>query len=562
MDPNRLFYPGPTHDVVPEGDAARQAVDSLRGYVYQALAATLAWLDIDENSRLFLEVAEDYAVIATEALSAVQVKDTQRSGSITLNSPDIGKAVAAFVDLVHRNPETQVELHFFTTSEIGTERASADRPKGMPGLEYWRKAAAGADPSPLRAILESANYPESVRTFSKERGDAALRHDLIERIHWDCGKPNLLTLRQELEERLVVIGRELFQLPAPVARDLIDRLVYRVLQTSVLERVQDRVLTRAKLYETIDAATRVSIPRDALEAFTRAATGSTTSPSIGLDPHSRLSIAATDWLVDGTTLPLPKGVVPRDSLESSVTAILRTLGAVVLVGGSGLGKTTVSRAAAVAQGEAFFVVDFRNTNVDEARHRLDAVFAHIGGLPSSILILEDLNELDDPRLSLSLACVIESLRRRNRKAIVTCYRKPSAKALTDAGLDGGGVVNCPYLSEEEAGSLVLKNGGDPNKWGRLAYLAGAGGHPQLTHAFVSGIAARGWPLEEIPYILSRGTVVRRHRCSSRCGAPKFGIRTSRTNTRPLIQTKPRDRRLTPSSCVGHRPDPSSVDPSR
>ena len=53
-------------------------------------------------------------------------------------------------------------------------------------------------------------------------------------------------------------------------------------------------------------------------------------------------------------------------------------------------------------------------------------------------------------------------------------------------------------------ALVIHNGGDPGKWGRLAYVAGAFGHPQLTHAFVMGIAARRWPVEEIKEIVNRG----------------------------------------------------------
>jgi hypothetical protein len=51
MNPENLFSPGTTTDLVPEGDAARQAVDSLRGYAYQVLATALAWLDIHEKAR-------------------------------------------------------------------------------------------------------------------------------------------------------------------------------------------------------------------------------------------------------------------------------------------------------------------------------------------------------------------------------------------------------------------------------------------------------------------------------------------------------------------------------
>ena len=77
-------------------------------------------------------------------------------------------------------------------------------------------------------------------------------------------------------------------------------------------------------------------------------------------------------------------------------------------------------------------------------------------------------------------------------------------ALAEIGLDQRCVVQCPYLSEEETRALVRNKGGDPKTWGRLAYLSGELGHPQLTHAFVSGIAARGWPAEEFDTAISRG----------------------------------------------------------
>ena len=502
MNSHDLFNAGPSAGLVPQGDTARQAVDSLRGYAYQALATALAWLDIDENGRLFLEIAEDYALMAKQALSAVQVKDTERSGSVTLNSPSVCHAVAAFVDLTERNPAIQVDLRFFTTSEIGTEQAVADRPAGMAGLEYWRKVAAGADPSPLRTILESDRFHESVRTFSRSRDDTALRRDLIERIGWDCGQPDFSTLRQELEERLVVVGRDQFNLPAPKARSLADSLVYQVLGKSIVDTPQDRVLTRAGLYDAIDAATRTSVPHASAEVLTQLPSVLAGLLGGGLGTGNPLSVTETGWLIDGTRLPAPQGMIARSAVESAVADALDNSGVSILVGGSGLGKSIVSRA--VARAGTFFIMDFRNTDADETRRRLDMVFAHIGGLPTSALILEDLNHIDDTRVALSLTRVIEALRRRYRKALITCHRQPSLQTLTNIGLNQGCIVACPYFSEEETCTLVRNHGGDPEKWGRLAYVAGACGHPQLTHAFVVGIAARVWPVEEIKDVISSG----------------------------------------------------------
>ena len=505
MNPHDLFNAGTAADIVPKGDTARQAVDSLRGYAYQVLATALAWLDIDENGRLFLEVAEDYAIIAKQALSAVQVKDTERSRSITLNSPSVRNAVAAFVDLTERNPAIQVDLRFFTTSEIGTEQAIADRPAGRAGLEYWRKVAAGAEnPSPLRAILESDRFHESVRTFSKNRNDTELCRDLIKRIHWDCGKPDFPALRQELEERLIVVGRDRFHLPAPEARRLADFLVYRVLEKSIVETPQDRVLTRAGLYSEIDTATRISLPRASIDDLAQHTSGLAGALGGGLGTGNPLSVTETGWLIDGTTLPAPQGMIARSTVESAVADALDNSGVSILVGGSGLGKSIVSRAVAVALASTFFIVDFRNTDADKTRRRLDMVFARVGGLPPSTLILEDLNHIDDTRVTSSLARVVEALRRRDRKALIICYQQPSLRALTEIGLDRDCVVDCPYFSEEETRALVLDNGGDPARWGSLAYLAGDCGHPQLTHAFVIGVAARGWPVGEIETVVDRG----------------------------------------------------------
>ena len=505
MNSHNLFNAGPPAGLVPQGDRARQAVASLRGYAYQALAAALAWLDIDEHGRLFLEVAEDYATIANDALHAVQVKDTEISGAVTLNSPSVRKAVVAFVDLTELNPAVQVDLRFFTTSEIGTEQAIADRPAGVAGLKYWRKVVAGADPSPLRSILESNKFPESVRTFSKTRDAAALRRDLIERIHWDCGKPDFATLRQALEERLVV-DRARFGLSAPEeARRLAASLVDWVLEKSIVNTPEERVLTRAGLDDAVAAATRISVPRAFVEDLAQIVSGLAGSFGGGLGRGNPLSTPETGWLVEGASLPAPQGMIARLAVESAVTDTLENSGVGVIVGASGLGKSIVSRAVAAARADAFFIADFRNSDdANETHRRLDMVFVRIGGLPSSTLILEDLNHFDDTRVRLSLARVIEALRRRYRKALITCYRQPSLNTLAEVGLNQGCVVDCPYFSKEEARALVLNYGGDPDIWGRLAYVAGAAGHPQLTHAFVIGIAARGWPVKEIEAVVSRG----------------------------------------------------------
>lgn len=330
-----------------------------------------------------------------------------------------------------------------------------------------------------------------MRAFVKARGEAALRTDLLQKVHWHCGKPDFATLRQELEARLIVVGRNRFGLPAPEARRLADILVYRVLRTSILKEPKDRVLTRAQLYEAIDAATRISMPRAALDPF--ASTFSTLAVATlggSAAPQMNLAAGETNWIINGESLPAPRGIIHRQGPATAAGTAVNKFGACVLTGASGLGKSLVARAVAAERPRTFALVDFRGIDAKEARPRLDTLFAIVGGLEFDLLILDDMNGLDDEGVSLSLARVIEALRRRDRAVVVTCFRPPAAKALTVAGLDPGCVIQCEYFSQEEAAELVQINRGDPQKWGPIAFVAGASGHPQLTHAFVAGMAAR------------------------------------------------------------------------
>jgi tetratricopeptide (TPR) repeat protein len=99
---------------------------------------------------------------------------------------------------------------------------------------------------------------------------------------------------------------------------------------------------------------------------------------------------------------------------------------------------------------------------------------------------------------------MNALQRRDRCAIITAYSRPSQKTLTDLGLDAEAVIETPYLTQEEANEVVRAADGDAEQWGRIAFASGAQGHPQLVHAFVLGMAARGWPASEMRDVVVRG----------------------------------------------------------
>ncbi|MGO4502134.1 hypothetical protein [Dyella sp. 2YAF14] len=503
MEVKDLFSSG-NDGLVPQGDAARQAVDSLRGYAYQITAAALAWLDLDDSARLYLEVAEDYAVIAGDAMKAVQVKDTVTSGNITVNTDSVREAIESFVSLTDSNPEIDVHLHYFTTSEIGLERATADRPAGVAGLVYWRDAAIAADVGPLRSILKGPAFSAAVHKFVESRDDEALRHNMLRKVIWDCGKPDITLLRKELDERLVVVGRDVFSLPAAEALRVADTLIYRVLQKSVSREASDRFLTRASLYTAVDEATRMSVPRGTAELLNLISSGFASSALANISSPVAVTLAEPSWIVRSELLPSVARLVSRVALEAGVLARMRQFGLCIIIGASGLGKSSVARQVAETLTGGFATIDFRNANATETCSRLDIVFSHIGGLRESTFLFEDLNHLNEPAVALSLARVVKTLRRRDKAAIVTCYLAPTARALAGIDLDAACVMECPYFTEDEAATLVEIHGGDSKLWGRVAYIAGAFGHPQLVYAFISGMRARGWPQGELLEIVGNG----------------------------------------------------------
>ena len=107
---------------LPDDQAKRQAVNSLRGYVYQIYQTLNAWLKLEENETLLLEVAEDFAVIAKNALTATQVKDTAGSGSVTLKNESVSKTIKSLWEFQQANPDRNVYITYLTTSKIGKEK--------------------------------------------------------------------------------------------------------------------------------------------------------------------------------------------------------------------------------------------------------------------------------------------------------------------------------------------------------------------------------------------------------------------------------------------------------
>lgn len=494
MPPRQPFTSGPRLSGAPSGDPATQAIASLRGYAYQLYASGLAWLDLRPGQELYLEVAQDYAIATQDALRAVQVKDT--AANVTINSGDIRDALDAFVDLVERNPEREVHLHFLSTCSIGREQKLEHRANGEPTLTYWRRAAAGADIQPLREVLAKSELSDRVRRFIEARDDAMLRNEFLRRIQWDCGAQPIEGMQRELEQGLLRYHVERFQ---SIARrdQLAAAVVQRVLAT--ITEGGRRRLTDGELLALVTDTSSVLVGRTDLEAVMRGLGGTIGSGEQGAALEA---VELSRLLEPERDLPLPPLLAERSELTRDLLDRTRRNGTTFVTGSTGCGKTTVARLTARTGDGAWCMLDLRENASDQIIQRLDLSAGALGVAGYQGIILDDLNEIEDPAVQRAVARFLSALRRRDMLCLITAYRQPSSRALSELGLSENAHLAVADLSLAEITALVGASGGDGEKWSEAVQRASAWGHPQLVQAIISGLRSRGWPEAERISLLS------------------------------------------------------------
>ncbi len=485
------FEAGPRLTDTPHGDAGRQAVDALRGYAFQLYGSALAWLGLNEGEDLYLEVAEDYAVAAADALRAVQAKDTEGSGPVTLNSSGVKQAIESLVDLTERNPQRAVYLRYLSTSPIGVERASSDRVEGMAGLLYWSRVAQG-NAGPLRRRLSQLGLTERATRFIDARSDDALRNDLIARLTWDCGCGGIDDIRAEIEASLSQAGRH----GAPIEADELGRatsaLVEQVLMTAIEPAPRRRRLTPEDRARTIRRATYISLPSGDYRKLMSAALG-------GMVPAGGPAVASAampGWLILVNELPLPRRALARGALIDTIEAALRSWNMAVVSGGTGMGKSVLTRLTAERIGGDWLLADLRDMEAPVVAERLASLLGQTANLQARGVILDDLDAWEDRSVDRNLALLCAALRRHGRACLVTTHHDPVCSTLEAMGADAGAVLQAPYLTASEAAELIALAGGDGATWGPAVHLMSGGGPPATGTSLCRGphgprLAARG-----------------------------------------------------------------------
>jgi hypothetical protein len=482
MNTSSLFAAG--ESLLPvKGDPRRQAVASLRGYAYQLYASALAWIGLQTGEQLHLEVAEDYATLIGSVLTGVQVRDTARSSTLTVNNEDVLNALDGFVDLVERNPSHKVHLRYLTTSEIGRERDKSDQVNGEAVLLYWRKAAAAAEVAPLRSALLRSGASGRVKKFISSRTDEQVREHLLRRVHWDTGAKHLDDVQELLATSLVEFASTRLNLSPSDCVALPDVVLVRVLDT-VVKPSSSRMLVMADLLRVCEAAGKTTLSKGALEGLLRLL-----SPSGGA---SQLVLGARTVFEAEASYPAIQTPLPRSELIDLTCTALRACDVAFVVGSSGMGKTTAARIAAQRVGGNWLVLPLLDRTAEETERLIATALAQIATHELSGLIVDDLNEIESPAVRRQFARLLAAVRRRDAVCVVTAYREPTTSTLEACGLLNQPVIRIPSLSLEEVGQLVAKAGGDPALSGQLVYLLSSRGHPQLVRAVIASARRSGW----------------------------------------------------------------------
>ena len=246
-----------------EGDSSREAVESLGGYAYQIYESAIAWITLEEQEKLFLEVAEDFATAASGHLKAYQVKNSTRN--LTLNSKHAVEAIDSLVLLQTRNPDFQVKLVFHTTAEAGRERTKNDRIGSSGGIAYWKEVQKGADPAPLRDRILSLSIEDATKNFINNLANDEFVDQIVCRLEWRCGQRSLEDSRNELNRLLIAYGATRNVIPEDC------RIAGLAIISKVLEKVvgeQPRSLTREEFHSLFESSTTIRVSNASIQQLT------------------------------------------------------------------------------------------------------------------------------------------------------------------------------------------------------------------------------------------------------------------------------------------------------
>jgi len=476
----------------PLGDPAREAIDSLRGYVYQIYQSALAWTEIKDDEFLYLEVAEDFAVTAANALKAVQVKETARR--VTINSDDIVASIDSFIELQEKNPSLNVSLRHLTTSTIGKEKSSKHRIGETPTLIMWRNLAKAGELSDLRRILGNSKLSDKSKKYIAGLSDTDFREKFLKNIHFDCGALGSSFLARQISSRVSKLVIERGGVHSQAA-SCTANILLSLLRLSTNKSRDERFVDRTGLEELLEAATQITLNRAQIEGQNRLIEKAlSASMSAGTNLSGSQSVKPSPV----SEVPLPNAIANRNDDVGQLLHSLERSGISWISGAAGMGKTVAARILAHKNEGAWASINLRGQASEQVTLTLSEAANAMPSFGLRGLIVDDLDCSLGPSVLDNLHYLFHSANRSDVLLVVTSSNPPTSEFLFASGLQADITTTLTEFNKKDIEEILEKNGiSSSANWAKYIHLVSGGGHPQLAIAFIQSMAASGWNPKEL-----------------------------------------------------------------
>lgn len=201
-----------------------------------------------------MEVSEDFSVDSQTATIDVQVKSSEAATgprAVSLNTPHVKQALSRFWQRSTAGSGKRCELIFIANGAPARERGF-DFPGGVPGLEYWGRAALLADTQPLRRVLLELSQDDALtRWLATEPSDEEFRERLLKRVRWALRAMPADDLAVEVRERLSNLYVDK-GFPVRAVDSGLKLLQQAVFDTACETAAENRKLTQSDLHRIVE----------------------------------------------------------------------------------------------------------------------------------------------------------------------------------------------------------------------------------------------------------------------------------------------------------------------